>query len=115
MFQGKHDFRARGPLRSPTAGAHGQFPFPGAGEAASYGDLLDPNQFEGVYFAIAAFKAELNYLADPLHQSVEILCLSVTAVQRRSDFSERPFSNLILAVTYVPTQLPVQYHRPYEA
>jgi hypothetical protein len=27
---------------------------------------------------------------------------------------ERPF-NLILAVTYVPTQLPVQYHRPCEA
>ena len=32
----------------------------------------------------------------------------------RPDCSERPF-NLILAVTYVPTQLPVQYHRPCEA
>ena len=26
-----------------------------------------------------------------------------------------PFLDLILAVTYVPTQLPVQYHRPCEA
>ncbi len=31
-------------------------------------------------------------------------------------FCGRPaFSNLIPAVTYVPTQLPVQYHRPCEA
>jgi hypothetical protein len=27
----------------------------------------------------------------------------------------RPFFDLILAATYVPTQLPVQYHRPSEA
>jgi hypothetical protein len=33
----------------------------------------------------------------------------------RSDFSDRPFCILIPATTYVPTQLPVQYHRPSEA
>jgi hypothetical protein len=32
----------------------------------------------------------------------------------RLDCPKRPF-NLIPATTYVPTQLPVQYHRPCEA
>jgi hypothetical protein len=32
-----------------------------------------------------------------------------------AEYATGPFLFLILAATYVPTQLPVQYHRPYGA
>ena len=33
----------------------------------------------------------------------------------RAALGEKPLFGIILAATYVPTQLPVQYHRPCEA
>jgi hypothetical protein len=44
-------------------------------------------------------------------------CRTVAPKQKkgRFDFLEAAFSNLIPATTYVPTQLPMQYHRPCEA
>jgi hypothetical protein len=39
-------------------------------------------------------------------------CRSQHIKKRPASCSRWPFLNLILAATYVPTQLPVQYHRP---
>src|SRR6267154_574161 len=42
---GKRDFLGRGQPRRLVAGAYAQFLFPRAGEAVSYSDLLDSDQF----------------------------------------------------------------------
>jgi hypothetical protein len=54
----------------------------GGGEAASYGYLLDADEFEGSVVAIVFLEAELDHFAYTLHQCVESFGLSVAAAQR---------------------------------
>jgi hypothetical protein len=49
---------------------------------------------------------------------MEAFCYRLLSKKRKrpvSELSGPAFLDLIPAVTYVPTQLPVQYHRPCEA
>jgi hypothetical protein len=44
-----------------------------------------------------------------------LLSMDARENKKAAPIAQNGLFNLILAVTYVPTQLPVQYHRPCEA
>jgi hypothetical protein len=52
-----------------------------AGKAGSYGDALDPHQFE--FGLVTVLDAELDHFPDALHQRVQALGLRVTTAQFR--------------------------------
>ena len=53
----------------------------GGAEAASYGNLLDADEFEGSAVASVFLEAKLDYFAYTLHQCVESLGLRVATAQ----------------------------------
>jgi hypothetical protein len=48
-----------------------------AGEAESYGDLLDTYEFQWTDLTVIIFQAQLNHFARALHESVEVFRLGV--------------------------------------
>jgi hypothetical protein len=48
-----------------------------AGEAESYGDLLDTYEFQWTDLTVIIFQAQLNHFACALHESVEVFRLGV--------------------------------------
>jgi|SRR5271154_6942408 len=54
---------------------------PWRGEAVSYGDLLDADEFEGSAVAVVFLEAELDYSPYTLHQCVESFGLRVATAQ----------------------------------
>jgi len=54
---------------------------PWRGEDASYGNLLDADEFEGRAVAIVFLEAELDHFAHTLHQCVESFGLRVATAQ----------------------------------
>jgi hypothetical protein len=52
-----------------------------AGEAESYGDLLDTYELQWTDLTVIIFQAQLNHFARALHESVEVFRLGVATSQ----------------------------------
>ena len=95
MLSERHGCPVFGRPKSRLFEGRGRYPFPARGEGESYRDLLDADQFEGALLTVLLFEAELDDLADALHQCVEVLGLSVTTVESRNCGDEVAFFVLL--------------------